>query len=362
MIDVFNYNIMPKNTKRRIRRINERPVGWDYDDEMFYSKWKQALPENLKYETDDYDLVGAYLSGMTPTRVGKEMHLYSRDPSDGRILKSPTHPTYGLAVYGDIINGGTMESIEGVTHTHPSFADQSIDRFRRTFVRPTLTPEEQFIEEATQYIKGQEGRKEKHGYYAYPYIDTHANISTSDPRYVVSRMSKNGYRAKGAVTSGHGQTQLIDIHPYTEDQAYDRLREDVIHKNNIMMASRHANWYKNAPNEIKTAIIDMMHQGGNSVLSSKMPKFVKAMSQRDYAGAYKELDFSSTSTRSRNEARKKLYRKGLESVKKGPEPFMTAHPYDNSNRKFTKPTKHKEEKSLKSFVLNVGRNAMSYFQ
>ena len=68
-----------------------------------YNAWRQTLPKNLQRETPTYDLYGAYKAGLEPGWVpeDKSYHLGSRDPRDGRILKSPTHESFFKALYLD---------------------------------------------------------------------------------------------------------------------------------------------------------------------------------------------------------------------------------------------------------------------
>lgn len=67
-----------------------------------YNQWRESLPDNLKKETSNYDLYGAYKAGMKP-RLEDDgyYHLGSRDPKTGRILKLPQHPTYLKALNED---------------------------------------------------------------------------------------------------------------------------------------------------------------------------------------------------------------------------------------------------------------------
>ena len=76
---------------------------WTMQDESEYREWRNSLPSNLR-DTDDnlYDMRGAYKAGMQPTLESDGYyHLGSRDPETGRILKSPTHPTYLKALMED---------------------------------------------------------------------------------------------------------------------------------------------------------------------------------------------------------------------------------------------------------------------
>ena len=65
-----------------------------------YYKWKASLPENLRKESNAYDLYGAYLSGANPHLESDGYYpLPSRNPYNNTFLKAPHHDTFleGLA-------------------------------------------------------------------------------------------------------------------------------------------------------------------------------------------------------------------------------------------------------------------------
>lgn len=71
-----------------------------------YQKWRAHLPTNLREETSDYNLYEAYKSGAKPRLESDGFyHLPSRDPRTNKILKKATHPTYGMALREDAIEG-----------------------------------------------------------------------------------------------------------------------------------------------------------------------------------------------------------------------------------------------------------------
>lgn len=93
---------MPKR-KLEIEEVsatyNRPKLGANY---WQYQTWKDKLPYNLRIDTKDYDLYGAYLSGAQPILSNDGYyHLPSRDPKTGRILKSPNHPTFRQALEED---------------------------------------------------------------------------------------------------------------------------------------------------------------------------------------------------------------------------------------------------------------------
>lgn len=85
-----------------------------------YQKWRANLPTNLREETSDYNLYEAYKSGAKP-RLESDgyYHLPSRDPRINKILKKPTHPTYGMALREDTIEGYLPIYKNGETYTYP---------------------------------------------------------------------------------------------------------------------------------------------------------------------------------------------------------------------------------------------------
>ena len=110
-----------RKTKNGITILN--PI-----EEATYQDWRKSLPSNLQNDTSDYDLRGAWATGIQPElfyydEQGKfqsahpidvnepgsiyQPHLFSIDPDTGRYLKSPTHDTYLHAIEGDIKAGYT---------------------------------------------------------------------------------------------------------------------------------------------------------------------------------------------------------------------------------------------------------------
>lgn len=85
-----------------------------------YQKWRANLPTNLREETSDYNLYEAYKSGAKP-RLESDgyYHLPSRDPRTNKILKKPTHPTYGMALREDAVEGYLPVYKNGETYTYP---------------------------------------------------------------------------------------------------------------------------------------------------------------------------------------------------------------------------------------------------
>lgn len=85
-----------------------------------YQKWRANLPTNLREETSDYNLYEAYKSGAKP-RLESDgyYHLPSRDSRTNKILKKPTHPTYGMALREDAVEGYLPIYKNSETYTYP---------------------------------------------------------------------------------------------------------------------------------------------------------------------------------------------------------------------------------------------------
>lgn len=93
--------------RRKKNELGEFDTGKDdsiIKNTIAYNQWRQSLPNNLRNETPDYDLYGAFKAGLQPewNDEDKSYHLGSRDPKTGRILKKPGHPTFGYAIYNDM--------------------------------------------------------------------------------------------------------------------------------------------------------------------------------------------------------------------------------------------------------------------
>ena len=91
-----------------------------YLKDVGYQKWRANLPTNLREETPDYNLYEAYKSGAKP-RLESDgyYHLPSRDPRTNKILKKATHPTYGMALREDAMEGYLPVYKNGETYTYP---------------------------------------------------------------------------------------------------------------------------------------------------------------------------------------------------------------------------------------------------
>ena len=88
-----------------------------------YNQWRSTLPKNLQTETPDYDLYGAFKAGLQPewNDEDKSYHLGSRDPKTGGMLKKPGHPTFGQAIYNDMLLGYYPIYKDGEIYTENPF-------------------------------------------------------------------------------------------------------------------------------------------------------------------------------------------------------------------------------------------------
>jgi hypothetical protein len=92
----------PESSLNVLRTEKFVPYTEENLEDEEYKNWKSTLPENLQQETEEYDLYGAYKSGMQPIEVAPgEYHMSSRDPKTGRILKSEDHETFSESVIED---------------------------------------------------------------------------------------------------------------------------------------------------------------------------------------------------------------------------------------------------------------------
>ncbi len=84
--------------------VGSIPKNWTMKDENDYRGWRNKLPKNLKNTNDnDYDMRRAYKasSDIQYNNKDKSYHLPTRNPYNGRILKSPHHPTFIIGLYSD---------------------------------------------------------------------------------------------------------------------------------------------------------------------------------------------------------------------------------------------------------------------
>ena len=92
----------PESSLNVLRTEKFVPYTEENLEDEEYKNWKSTLPENLQQETEEYDLYGAYKSGMQPIEVAPgEYHMSSRDPKTGRILKSEDHESFSESVIED---------------------------------------------------------------------------------------------------------------------------------------------------------------------------------------------------------------------------------------------------------------------
>lgn len=133
--NVQNYLTAP-NDNTRVNKIIPYKNGKD-DNSLIketaaYNAWRQTLPKNLQRETPTYDLYGAYKAGLEPGWVpeDKSYHLGSRDPKTGRILKRPTHPTFGKAIWSDMSLGYYPIYRDGEIYTEQPIKYVDISKYK----------------------------------------------------------------------------------------------------------------------------------------------------------------------------------------------------------------------------------------
>ena len=102
-------------------------------DVVDYETWRANLPKNLRTETEDYNLKGAYEGGLQPVwdEGSQSYHLSSVNPETGEWLKSMDHPSAWM---------------EYKQHS------MSMDPYHREH-RVTVNPEGHFGKKTLQYVK-----------------------------------------------------------------------------------------------------------------------------------------------------------------------------------------------------------------
>lgn len=102
--DMFN------SSRGRYLDENKEPFLQD----IRYQQWRNNLPENLKNESVNYDLRGAYKSGAEPVLEDDGLyHLPSRNSQTGQYLKSVFHPSIREAIWNDMMQGYQPQMING---------------------------------------------------------------------------------------------------------------------------------------------------------------------------------------------------------------------------------------------------------
>lgn len=100
------------------------------DGDWQYQNWRDKLPENLKFETNDYNLYGAYQSGMSShLEDDGQHHLGSRNSITGEILKSKGHPTFNKAIENEIKQGYYPIEKNGKVYTRRPLPDLDISGY-----------------------------------------------------------------------------------------------------------------------------------------------------------------------------------------------------------------------------------------
>ena len=76
----------------------KNPSSWtklNKSEKKEFNKFREGLPDNLKYTGKDYDLSGAWKGGIRPEYVEEDnsYHMASRNSETGKYYKSIKHPT-----------------------------------------------------------------------------------------------------------------------------------------------------------------------------------------------------------------------------------------------------------------------------
>lgn len=91
-------------------------------DTINYNKYKESLPKNLRSDDINYNLYEAYKINMKPElQEDGTYHLGSRNPYNGKILKSTFHPTFSKAIYEDMKMGYYPQYNNGDIYTQKIF-------------------------------------------------------------------------------------------------------------------------------------------------------------------------------------------------------------------------------------------------
>ena len=109
---------MAQYKKAKVENPQLKYWDWKKENDLQYQLYKAKLPENLRTETDSYNLYGAYQANMQPELSEDGFyHLGSRNPETGEILKSKNHPTYEEAIKSEINAGYFPYEKNGKTYT-----------------------------------------------------------------------------------------------------------------------------------------------------------------------------------------------------------------------------------------------------
>lgn len=113
-------------------------------------------------------------------------------------------------------------------------------------------------------------------------------------------------------TSGYGFTDPKHQHKWTEQEAREVLKQYIADKDKYARAN--AAWgqsYQSMSPQMQAEIINLMFQGGDAVIDKKMPKFRKALINRNWNEATKQLDFGMGQTTTRSKRRQTNFGNGI---------------------------------------------------
>ena len=118
-----------------------------------FNNWRESLPENLKSETEYYDLEGAFLAGLEPEEMQDGHHLGSRDPNTGLLLKSPDHPTYDKMIKAEKRLGNKIVYKNGRAYSISSEEEKSLKERRKDLPLTLRLPAEEEFEKVPEKEK-----------------------------------------------------------------------------------------------------------------------------------------------------------------------------------------------------------------
>lgn len=248
-----------------------------YDYRGYYNKYPNGKGNALNHWTDEFKTAYHPTFSVESTYSGKKSQYNPQSVLGGQWSDRTDNAVY-VPAWGQKLQtpsfGSNLNFFDGGKDTQES----------KLF---------NYIERATRYIADHEG------FVDHVYEDPHASQEIAKKR---GKWSDN-HKKYVIPTAGYGWTAKEDLHDWTKEEAYERLKKDIVKYDNHWRKVV-PNW-DNMPEEHRIAIIDLGHQGGLGVLN-KMPKFKEALMSGDKnAGNY--ISFAAHQTKNRNNDRIALW-------------------------------------------------------
>lgn len=320
---------------------------WTLEDEAGFNKWRSTLPENLReYNPRDYDLRGAYKAGMKPKFNEKDgkYHLDSRADTTGKILKSPTHSSFPIALWTDMAAGYYPVKVEnGYVYTdtwegNKFLGDEDIitpNSFKhggKIYIKPShrgkFTELKKRTGHSASWFKAHgtpaqkkmatfalNARKWKHGNGGPLLLDTNMFLE-GGPEDVVKRViQEEGYLKRptnigdGKMTLGSGLTaskwhKLYEQKgEWTEEDNQKAVAEE-LEERRKWAEKDIPNWDK-LPQNSQNALLSYKYNYDFNRNNS--PKLYKALAEGNYEEAAKQIDATSSNPK---------FKKGLQARRK----------------------------------------------